>query len=222
MSGQTVFPEDLEMSLIRCRVLAVVVLDRVEDAVPLAAALLRGGVRGMELTLRTPAALDGVRAIRAALPDMMVGVGTILTPEQLVQAQEAGADFGVSPGMNPRVVDAAIQQGFPFAPGVATPSEIEAAMEKGCRLLKFFPCGALGGLNVLKILVAPYEHLGLRFIPLGGIDGENMQDYLAHDFIAAAGGSWLAPKKLIEAGNWGEIEARARAASGPRSGNGSE
>lgn len=203
------FPERLRSQLEQAGIVAVLIVDRVADAVPLARALLAGGVDVMELTLRTPVALDSLRAIRAEVPEMLAGVGTILTPAQVTQAREAGAAFGVSPGLNRRVLDAAAAEGLPFAPGVATPSDIEAAIECGCRLLKFFPCEPSGGLPFLKAMAAPYLHIGLKFVPLGGVNPKNMPAYLSDPLIAAVGGSWLAPKDLTAAGNWPAITALA-------------
>jgi 2-dehydro-3-deoxyphosphogluconate aldolase/(4S)-4-hydroxy-2-oxoglutarate aldolase len=177
-------------------------ITRAEDAVPLAQALLTGGVSSIELTLRTEAALDCVRRIRAEVPDMTVGVGTILTPGQANDAKEAGASFGVSPGMNPRVVAEARRIGLPFAPGICTPTDIELALEADCRLLKFFPCEPCGGLPYLKTIAAPFMHLNLQFIPLGGVNAANAATYLQDSSVLALGGSWLAPKELVSQGNW--------------------
>ena len=167
----------------------------------------------MELTLRTPAAIDALKKIRAALPDMIAGVGTILTPDQVKVAKDAGAAFGVAPGMNSRVLAAAAAEGLSFAPGITTPSDIEAALEFECRLLKFFPCEPSGGLPYLKNISAPYAHLGLKYVPLGGINEKNMAAYISEPIIGALGGSWIAPRELIQAGNWNAITANAAAAS---------
>lgn len=190
-------------------IVAVLVVDRVADGVPLAKALLAGGVDVMELTLRTPAALETLKAIRAGVPEMVAGAGTILTTDQVKQVVEAGAAFGVAPGLNPRVLQAARAAGLSFAPGILTPSDIELAVEQGCKLLKFFPAEPSGGLAYLKAMAAPYAHLGLRFVPLGGLNAKNMASYLADPAIAALGGSWLAPRDLIKAGEWDKITALA-------------
>ena len=190
-------------------VVAVLVVDRAEDAPPLARALLEGGVSTMELTLRTPAALDALRAIRAEVPQMLAGIGTVLTVGQVGQVVEAGGAFGVSPGTNPRVLQEARRLGLSFAPGVATPSDIEQALEHGCRLLKFFPAEACGGLPYLKNIAAPYAHLGVRYLPLGGLNEKNMAAYLAEPAVAALGGSWLAPREMIQKREWAAISARA-------------
>lgn len=193
-------------------VVAVLIIDDANDAVPLARALLAGGIEVMELTLRTPAALDALRAIRREVPEMTAGIGTILTIDQLQAARQAGAAFGVSPGCNPRLLAAAREAGFSFGPGVATPSDIESALEHGCRLLKFFPAEQLGGLPYLRAMAAPYAHLGLRYIPLGGLTAANAAAYLQDPLIAAIGGSWIAPREAIKACDWPAIESNARAA----------
>ena len=193
-------------------VVAVLVVDEVRDAVPLARALLDGGVRVMELTLRTPAALEALREIRREVPEMVAGIGTILTCEQLYEARDAGAAFGVAPGCNPRLLSTAREEGFSFAPGIATATDIEMALEHGCRLLKFFPAEQLGGLAYLRAISAPYAHLGLRYVPLGGLTEANATSYLQDPLIAAIGGSWIAPRETIKANDWAKISAQARAA----------
>ena len=194
-------------------VIAVLVVDRADDAIPLARSLLDGGVGVMELTLRTPAALDALKIIRSSVPEMIAGVGTILTPAQVQAAKDAGAAFGVAPGTNGKVLAAARAAGLPFAPGIATPSDIEAALEHECRLLKFFPSEPSGGLSYLKNIAAPYAHLGLKFVPLGGVNEKNMAAYLGEPMVGALGGSWLAPRELIHAGDWKAITARCAAAT---------
>jgi 2-dehydro-3-deoxyphosphogluconate aldolase/(4S)-4-hydroxy-2-oxoglutarate aldolase len=195
-----------------CGVVAVLVIDRVEDAVPVAEALLSGGVSAMELTLRTPAAIGGLREIRAHTPEMLTGIGTILFRQQVIEVFEAGAAFGVSPGMSPRVVEEALAVGLPFAPGICTPSDIERALEFERRLLKFFPAEASGGLNYLQNIAAPYNHLELKYVPLGGLTQTNMGDYLRDPLVAGIGGSWLAPRDVIREKNWPAIAQAARAA----------
>lgn len=199
-------------SLQKSAVIAVLVIDSVEKAEPLATALLEGGVDAMELTLRTPAALDALRVIRRKVPEMLAGIGTILTPDQVQQVIDADGSFGVSPGMSPRVVEAALNAKLPFAPGIATPSDIERALEYDRKLLKFFPAGPSGGLPYLQSIAAPYQHLGLQYVPLGGVSAENCDTYLKSPLIAAIGGSWLAPRDLIAEGKWDVITARAREA----------
>lgn len=193
-------------------VIAVLVLDNVQHAVPLARALLAGGVNAMELTLRTPAALDGLKAIRQEVPEMLAGIGTVLTQDQVRAVRDAGAAFGVAPGTNARVIRCAQECGLPFAPGVATPSDVELAIELGCRDLKFFPAEPLGGMSYLKSMAAPYLHLGVRFVPLGGLNVDNAAAYLRDPLILAVGGSWVAPRKLIVNEDWTAIERNARQA----------
>ncbi|MFZ5828712.1 MAG: bifunctional 4-hydroxy-2-oxoglutarate aldolase/2-dehydro-3-deoxy-phosphogluconate aldolase [Planctomycetota bacterium] len=205
-------PQALLERIEQSGVIAVLVVDQVNHAVPLARALLAGGVSVMELTLRTPAAIDALKAIRAEVPEMLAGIGTILTPEQVDAVKEAGGAFGVAPGTNPRVIRRAQEVGLPFSPGIATPSDIEAALELGCRDLKFFPAEPSGGLKYLQSAAAPYAHLGVRFIPLGGLNAENMRTYLADKLTLAIGGSWLAPRDVIGRQDWGTIEKNAREA----------
>jgi 2-dehydro-3-deoxyphosphogluconate aldolase/(4S)-4-hydroxy-2-oxoglutarate aldolase len=211
--SKPLFNESLAADISASGVIAVLVIDDAGDAVPLARALLDGGIRVMELTLRTPAALDALRAIRAEVPDMVAGIGTILNVDQLHASREAGAAFGVSPGCNPRLLDAARAAGFSFGPGIATPTDVEIAVEHGCRLLKFFPAEQLGGLSYLRAMSAPYAHLSVRYIPLGGLTEVNAGAYLHEPLIAAIGGSWIAPRDLIKGQDWATITAKARSAS---------
>jgi 2-dehydro-3-deoxyphosphogluconate aldolase/(4S)-4-hydroxy-2-oxoglutarate aldolase len=206
------FPPTIADRIKKTGIIAVLIIDRVEDGVPLAKALIQGGVDVMELTLRTDAALGALKEIRAHVPEMLAGVGTVLTPAQVAAVKAAGAEFAVSPGINPRVVNAAVESGIPFGPGVATPTDIENALECGCTLLKFFPAEPSGGLAFLKAMAAPYLHLGVQFIPLGGVNEKNMATYLADPLITAIGGSWLAPRELIREGRWAEITQLAKSA----------
>ena len=210
--SRPLFDQTLADKVSAAGVVAVLVIDDANDAVLLARALLSGGVDVMELTLRTPAALDALRAIRREVPEMTAGIGTILTVDQLHAAREAGAAFGVSPGCNPLLLAAAREAGFPFGPGIATPSDIEVALQHGAKLLKFFPAEQLGGLAYLRAIAAPYAHLGLRYIPLGGLTAANAGTYLDDPLIAAIGGSWIAPRDAIKARDWTTIETNARAA----------
>jgi 2-dehydro-3-deoxyphosphogluconate aldolase/(4S)-4-hydroxy-2-oxoglutarate aldolase len=206
-------PDSISKRIESTGIVAVLVIDREEDGPELAKALLEGGVDIMELTLRTPAAIGALRRIRAEVPDMLAGAGTVLTPAQVEEVKNAGAEFAVSPGVNPRVMQAAKEAGLPFAPGISTPSDIEQALEFDCRLLKFFPAEASGGLARLKAMSAPYQHLGVRFVPLGGVSEKNMSTYLADPLIAALGGSWLAPREAIMEKRWIDITGLARQAT---------
>ena len=204
------FPEELLSHLEKRGVVAGFSVEKIEHAVPLAKALLAGGIDVIELTLRTPIGLDAVKLIANEVPEMVVGVGTILTPETAVAVKKAGAHFGVAPGMNPRVVKAAREAGLPFAPGICTPSDLEAAIELGCRFVKFFPAEAAGGVNYLKSMAAPYNHLGIRYFPLGGVNSENMLDYLAEDNVPTVGGTWIVAKNLVQNEDWAGITAAAQ------------
>lgn len=205
--------ETLFADLQRAGVIAVLVLDRVADAVPVARALLAGGVRAIELTLRTPIALEALAAIRAEVPEMLVGVGTVLTLDQVGEVQQAGAAFGVAPGMNPRVVAEAARVGLPFAPGVCTPTDIELALEQGCRVMKLFPAEPSGGLAYLRTIAAPFAHLGVKYIPLGGLSAMNAESYLEEPSVLALGGSWIASRERIQRQDWGVITEQAQRAT---------
>lgn len=170
-------------------IIPVIKLNRVEEAVPLAQALLAGGIPVAEVTFRTEAAAEGIATIRREFPQMLVGAGTVLSTEQATAAIDAGAQFVVSPGSNGKIIDRVLTAGVAMIPGVATPTEIEAAMEKGLRVLKFFPAEALGGVAMLKALAGPYPQI--KFVPTGGISAGNMKEYLHQKNVLAVGGSWM-------------------------------
>lgn len=193
--------------------IAVLVVNDEEEGLRVAESLLRGGVDVMELTLRTPAAIGALKAIQKEFPEMTSGIGTILRKDQVDEVVDANADFGVSPGVNPGVMDYAKQKGLPFGPGIMTPTDIDIALvEHDCHLLKFFPAESSGGLAHLKNISAPYLHLGIKFIPLGGVSPKNLRSYLDSDLIAAVGGSWIAPRDMIRNQDWSGIVANAREA----------
>ncbi|MBU6221232.1 MAG: bifunctional 4-hydroxy-2-oxoglutarate aldolase/2-dehydro-3-deoxy-phosphogluconate aldolase [Planctomycetes bacterium] len=204
---------DIFVRLHRTGVVAVLVLDDAASAVPLARALLDGGVDCMELTLRTPAALEALTRIVHDVPEMLAGVGTVLTPAQVREVKAAGGAFAVAPGMNPTIVREAERVGLPFAPGVCTPTEIELALELGCRVLKLFPAEPSGGLAYLRSIAAPYAHLGVQYIPLGGVSAANAESYLREPDVLALGGSWLAPRDLIRRQDWSAVAAIAAEAT---------
>lgn len=206
------FDDDLRKRIEASPVVAVLVIDNAADAVPLAEVLLESGIAAMELTLRTAGAIDALKAIRQHVPDIIAGVGTVLTREQVRVVRDSGAAFGVSPGLNPNVLDEARSLGFSFAPGVMTPSDIELALELGCRTMKFFPAEPSGGLKYLHSAAAPYTHLGIQFMPLGGLNAANMKSYLEDPLVLAIGGSWIAPRALIQACDWNAIRRRAEEA----------
>ncbi len=203
----------IETSIEASRIIAVITIDSAEHAEPLAEALLKGGINAIELTFRTEAAEASIRRIAASFPDVTVGAGTVLTPDQLIRAKEAGAAFAVSPGFNRSIVQASIDMKLPFFPGIMTPSDVEGALELGCRLLKFFPAEVAGGTSMLKALAGPYAHTGVKFIPLGGLNRENFIDYLSMPIVAAIGGSWIAERNLIRDEKFAEITNRARDAA---------
>ena len=191
--------------ILQKRVVPVAVLDRAEDAVPVANALIAGGLEVIEVTFRSPAAAECIRQIATAHPTMLVGAGTLLEVSQVRQAHAAGAKFGVAPGLNDTTVKASLELGMPFVPGVATASEVERALALGCKLQKLFPADVLGGVKLLKALAGPYAHTGVKFIPLGGVNTATMAEYLALPIVAAIGGSWIVDKKLIAEKNWAKI-----------------
>lgn len=200
------------------RIVPVVVLDRVESAEPLAEALLAGGLDIMEITFRTAAAAPAIRRIATRFPEILLGAGTLLDKHQVTRARDAGAVFGLAPGLNPDTLAAAREVGLQFAPGVMTPSEVELALALGCRLLKFFPAEATGGVAMLKALAGPYAHTGVKFIPTGGVTSGNLAAYLKLPVVAAIGGSWMVDKALVNDARWADItrltrEALAAAAS---------
>ncbi|VGO14862.1 Putative KHG/KDPG aldolase [Pontiella desulfatans] len=203
------FPAKMMQRLEKGGVVAGFSIENSEQAVPIAKALLAGGIDAIELTLRTPAAMEALKAICDAKLDMLVGVGTILTPGQAVAVKAAGADFAVAPGMNPRVIKAAAEVDLPFAPGIASPSELEIAIENGCRFVKFFPAEAAGGIKYLRSMGAPYKHLDIQYFPLGGLNAENMSDYLKEPNVPVIGGSWIVKKDLVENEDWAGLTAHA-------------
>ena len=186
-------------------VVPVVVLDKVEDAVPTAKAMAAGGVDVMEITFRTAAAPDAIRAVSENCPDMLVGAGTILTLEQCKKALQMGAQFIVSPGFDPEVVAYCVENNIPITPGCVTPTEITAALKMGLKVVKFFPANVYGGLNAMKNLAAPF--VGIKFLPTGGVNAGNIREYIDSPFILAVGGSWVCPKADIAAGNFEKITA---------------
>ncbi|MCC5840969.1 MAG: bifunctional 4-hydroxy-2-oxoglutarate aldolase/2-dehydro-3-deoxy-phosphogluconate aldolase [Opitutales bacterium] len=207
------FTPEIVSALEEARIVAVLTLEDPALAPDLGRALLAGGVRVVELTLRTDRALESLVAMRSACPDLIIGAGTVLTPDQVRAVKAAGAAFGVAPGCNPRILSAAVAAGLPFAPGVCTPTDIEQALEAGCTEMKFFPAGTSGGLPHLRAIAAPFAHRRVRFIPLGGLTLENAPDYLREPSVLALGGSWIAPAKTVAAKDWSTIEANARAAA---------
>jgi 2-dehydro-3-deoxyphosphogluconate aldolase/(4S)-4-hydroxy-2-oxoglutarate aldolase len=194
------------------RIVPVLAVDSVEQGLQICAALRAGGLPAAEITFRTAAAAETIRQASAQFPEMLLGAGTILNEKDLRTSQEAGAKFAVAPGCNPRIVAAAQSHGLPFLPGVATPSDIECALSLGVTAMKFFPAEALGGAKTLKAVAAPYRHLGVQFMPTGGVNLKNLCDYLAIPEVAAVGGTWLATSDLLKNSDWDGIAAAVRTA----------
>lgn len=201
---------DLAARLKHTPVLPVVVIDDAASAVPLAEALLSGGIDAIEITLRTPAALDAIRQVSARLPQMSVAAGTVLSAEDLQRAQDGGAQFAVSPGATPALFNAAAKSRLPLLPGVATASDIMTGLEHGIGFFKFFPAATSGGVEALKAFAGPFA--SLRFCPTGGINLQNAVAYLAVENVVCVGGSWVAPASLIKQKDWRGIENLARQA----------
>ena len=184
-------------------VVPVVVIEDVNDALPLAKALVEGGLPCAEVTFRTEAAAEAIRLMTEAYPEMLVGAGTVLTTAQVNEAVEAGAKFIVSPGFDPEIVDYCLAREIPVLPGCATPSEVAQAVKRGMEVVKFFPAEQAGGLPMIKAMAAPYHQL--RFMPTGGINTENLKDYLAFDKILCCGGSWMVKGNLLKEGKFDEV-----------------
>ncbi len=203
---------DMIETLYQLGVVPVVAIEDAAHALRLADALAAGGLPVAEITFRTAAGAEVIRLIAEERPGVLIGAGTVLTPEQAKQAKSCGAQFAVAPGLNPEVVSAAFDEELPFFPGVMTPSDVETALSHGCRQLKFFPAGPAGGVPMLKGLTAPYQHMGVKFMPTGGVTLENLADYLAVESVTAVGGTWIASTAAIREGDWKGITERARAA----------
>ena len=192
------------------RIIPVVVLDNAEDAVPLAKALLAGGIHTMEITMRTDAAIDAIRTIKSEVPEIILGAGTVLHLSQAKEAVEAGATFLVSPGLNGEIVSYALENNVAIVPGVVTPTEIMRASSLGINTLKYFPAGQFGGAKTIKALGGPFRQT--YFVPTGGVSPKNLTDYLELPNVTAVGGSWLSPGALIKEGKWEEITELCREA----------
>ena len=198
--------------LARFGVVPVIALDDAAAALPLADALIAGGLPVAEITFRTEAAVQTIRAMARARPQMLVGAGTVLNEAQADAARGAGARFALAPGTDPAVLAHAARIGLPFAPGIMTPSDLQAALRAGCDFVKFFPAGPAGGPKMLRAIAAPYAHTGVGFNPTGGVTPDTLADWLALPEVRAVGGTWIAPREDIAAGNWAAIAARAAAA----------
>ena len=213
MTTTSMLPDPLAERLARSGVVAVVTVENPEDAAPIARALLTGGVGAIELTFRTARAAEAIRRIRAEVPEILVGAGTLLNRAHVEAAIEVGAEFGVAPSCNPSTIAAARECGLPFAPGVMTPTDMEIALEHGCRVLKYFPATNLAAPSALETMAAPFAHLGLRFIPLGGINLASLPQWLASPSVLGVGGSWLAPRDVIQRKDWAALQRNAEQAA---------
>lgn len=203
------FSKELLEKITKSKIVAGFSVQNLDDAIPIAKSLIEGGINVIELTLRTKNSLKAVEMITKSVQDMVVGVGTILTTDQLLQVKDNGAHFGVSPGLNKRVLQYAEEIDFSFAPGIATPSDLDCAIDMGCRFVKFFPAEGMGGVNYLKSISAPFNHLDVKYFPLGGINSNNMNEYLNIDNVIAIGGSWIVKDQLVLNKQWKEITKRA-------------
>jgi 2-dehydro-3-deoxyphosphogluconate aldolase/(4S)-4-hydroxy-2-oxoglutarate aldolase len=202
---------DVTQALAAIRIIPIIVIDDPANAIPLARALREGGISCVEITFRTSTAAEALRCITGEFPDLLVGAGTVLTPEQATWAKAAGAKFVVSPGFNPRVVDYCLTHDLPVYPGVCTPTEIETALSRGLRVVKFFPAEPIGGLAYLKAIAAPYRDID--FIPTGGVNASNLASYLAFKRVIACGGSWMAPAEWIAQQRFDRIKDESLVAS---------
>ncbi len=203
------FSKELLDKIAKSKIVAGFSVQNLDDAIPIAKSLMEGGIDVIELTLRTENSIKAVEMIAKSVQDMIIGVGTILTTDQLLEVKEKGAHFGVSPGLNKRVLQYAEEMDFSFAPGIATPSDLDCAIDMGYRFVKFFPAEGMGGTNYLKSISAPFSHIGVKYFPLGGINSNNMNEYLDIDNVIAIGGSWIVKDQLVLNKQWKEITKRA-------------
>tara|TARA_R110001583_G_scaffold52393_1_gene162774 strand:- start:17039 stop:17662 length:624 start_codon:yes stop_codon:yes gene_type:complete len=199
----------LNEKLQNLKVIPVIALNNAKDALPLGRTLVENGMPCAEITLRTECAIEAIKIMRKEFPDMLIGSGTVLTNAQVDASIEAGVDFIVSPGFNPRTVQYCIDKNIPIVPGVNSPSHVEQAMEMGLRTLKFFPAEPSGGVNMLKALTAVYP---VKFMPTGGVNVKNIHDYLSIPSVLACGGTWMVPTNLIDEGKWDELGQLVREA----------
>ncbi len=204
---------DMVETLGRAGIIPVIVIEKEEQAVPLARALVKGGLPVLEVTFRTKAAPAAIAAIRREVPEAILGAGTLLTPDMVKAAKAAGAVFGVAPGFDPVVLAAAKAEGLPMCPGIATASELSQALSAGCKMVKFFPAEAAGGVKMIKNLLGAFRFTSVTFMPTGGVKPDNVADYLAVPEVVCCGGTWIVPKDALAAGDYAAIERLAAEAS---------
>lgn len=210
---------DILNRLEQIRVVPVIAIEDLDHALPLADALLEGGLPVAEITFRTEAAAEVIARLHERRPELLLGAGTVLTVAQLAQARAAGAAFALSPGVDPTVVAAAVRAGFPFYPGVMTPSDVLAGLGSGASAFKFFPAVPAGGIAMMRAILAPFAHLKPRVIPTGGVTPQDLPEWLVEPAVVAVGGTWIASRQAIMAGDWKGIQERARVAAVTASNN---
>ena len=194
----------------KSKVIAVLQIDFLENVMPLCEALLKQGINIIELALRTNVSQKATELILKNFPDILVGLGTVVHEDQVRFAVDTGVNFAVSPGCNTKIIDLALKNKLPFFPGISSPTDIEISIDHGCQILKFFPAENFGGINYLNSINAPYNHLNIKYIPLGGINLSNVKNYLESDIVLGVGGSWIAPRNLINENKWDIISSNAK------------
>ncbi|MBK5200153.1 MAG: bifunctional 4-hydroxy-2-oxoglutarate aldolase/2-dehydro-3-deoxy-phosphogluconate aldolase [Spirochaetaceae bacterium] len=207
-----IFPQDLIDKLTRAGIVAVVVFEDITTVIPTMQALVNAGISAIELAQRTPISLDAIKLVKKEFPKVLIGAGTVIKVDQIREVKAAGADFAVAPGLNRKVMDEALSISLPFAPGITTASDIETALEYNVKFLKFFPAESIGGLKYLNAINGPYKYLGIKYLPLGGVNIGNSKDYLKNDIISCIGGSWIANTNLINNKEYKIIEQNANEA----------
>ena len=205
-------PQSIKDALYKSRIIATPNIAHKEDTPYIIEALIQGGINWVEITLRTPIALEVIQLIKSQFSEMNVMAGTVIEPDQVAQVQDAGASVAVSPNLSTKVLEEATSKAMPFVPGVATPSEIGMGIEMGLDTFKFFPAEMIGGMRYLKRVYAPYAHKKIQFIPLGGLKEKMISEYTSENFVLALGGSWISDKELIATKNWQKITENARQA----------
>ncbi|MFL0809736.1 MAG: bifunctional 4-hydroxy-2-oxoglutarate aldolase/2-dehydro-3-deoxy-phosphogluconate aldolase [Agarilytica sp.] len=204
-------PKTIEEIMTHCPIIPVIVINKMEDAIPLAKALVNGGLKVLEITLRSEHGLNAITAIKKEVPEAIVGAGTILNSDDFNKSVDAGSEFIVSPGTSDALLATARQSDIPLLPGISTPSEAITALDSGIQHMKFFPAEAAGGIAMLKAIAGPLPHI--KFCPTGGVNISNVKDYLALDNVLCVGGTWMLDKSAIQSGNWTQIQESARAAA---------